>query len=252
MSLQVSPAPSGPSSDLPQGPLPAPTLSLDVGEGCIQDARRAPGCSEEVGCDVPGLWGLPCGALGPVPVPRLPGPRRPRDAPGPTFPFDSFLSPPAAPGPAGRSLPWSPGSWISEVPSARKRGLDSRTVALPRGLPRPRRKFLGVTWGGLPTHPPTDPFVHLWARQPCFSAAAELTGWEDAPRGWSTPPGDSPIRGRTQHRALCVVCRVPRGGLQPPSCLPQPGQWPSLIPILVLAHLAFGLCGGALLCAWGL
>lgn len=164
---------------------------------------------------------------------------------------------PAARGPAGRSLPWSTGSWISEVPSARKRGLDSRTVALPRGLPRPQRKFLGVTWGGLPTHPPTDPFVHLRARQPCFSAAAELTGWEDAPTGRSTPPGDSPIRGRTQHRALCIVCRVPRGGLQPPSCLPQPGQRPSLIPILVLAHLAFGEgdppldCDVVLFCAHG-
>lgn len=74
-------------------------------------------------CQVPGVcpeghWAL-----------FLFGPRRPRSH----LSLRQLPFAPAARGPAGRSLPWSTGSWISEVPSARKRGLDSRTVALPRG-----------------------------------------------------------------------------------------------------------------------
>lgn len=109
MSLQVSlQAPSGPSSDLPRlgglgssmekGPLPAPDPFSRCGGG-VHTGRRAPGCSggagcsEEVGCEVPGLWGLPCGALGPVPVPRLPGPRRPETPQVPPFPSTASFRP---------------------------------------------------------------------------------------------------------------------------------------------------------------
>ena len=105
-----------------------------------------------------------------------------------------------------------------------------------------------------PTHrpfrPPVGPSALLLCSRRAHRLGGRSQGLEHSPGRFSHPrPHSAP---GTMH---CL--QGPSGWAAPPSCLPQPGQRPSLIPILVLAHTAFGEgdppldCDVVLFCARG-
>ncbi|XP_040497126.1 uncharacterized protein LOC121105059 [Ursus maritimus] len=102
----------------------------------------------------------------------------------------------SGPGRGLRAPEW-PAEATGRVSGIETCGFVAVAIALPTAL--------------LPAHARTDPPGPLGAPQPCFCAAAEVTSWDGAPCGSSTPQADAAGRGAWRP-ALCIVFRAAQGG----------------------------------------